>query len=754
MRRLFLFILLICFFPTTGKNPILFIGQKQYPLTDCQISITQGSSADILKSASELQKYIFEISGMELRIVIGKPISDIKGFVIISSSDQSLNTGSGDLNPDGFNIRAEGEKILITGGAHKGTLYGVYELLEKYMGCRFWAPGEETVPKSDMIFIPEVNVTSNPAFGSREVYYAGMEDTDFANKMRCDNPAWKGNGDWGLWVHTMFRLVPPEKYFNTHPEYYSLIAGKRSATQLCLTNPDVLKITIHTLDSLMKLKPEAKYWSVSQMDTYGNCECPQCKAINEREGSPSGSLIEFVNKIAAAFPDKVISTLAYQYTRKAPAHVKPAPNVNIMLCTIECNRNKPLESDTSVGSFTLDMRNWSKICNNILVWDYVIQFSSMISPFPNLHVLQPNIRMFRKFHAISMFEQGCHGTYSENQELRQYLLAKLLWNPELNYDSLVNSFLAGYYEAAGNWIRRYIDDMTRSLVESGKPLWIFGTPVEETSSFLTPMLLKQYQDYFTKAEKSVEKDSVLLWRVKKAELPFLYANLEIARKNITGPDGFLEKANGRWITKESFTQHLTEFVNGANYFGVKSIHERGLSPDKYKEDVERSILNAWSEHLALNKPYTLKNPPSEKYLADGAGSLTDGKKGFENFHILWQGFEGEDFEMVIDLEVPVKFNYLNARFLQDITSCIFLPKYVEFSVSGDSKRFRKIARINNDSIDRTTLPLIHEFIPPLTMHKARYIKVFAKNLGVCPDWHIGHGGKAWLFTDEVVVEKR
>ncbi|MCX6249557.1 MAG: DUF4838 domain-containing protein [Bacteroidetes bacterium] len=754
MRYLYLIILLFSFSVAKADSSTLVIGQKQIPLAECQITILQGSSTDILRVVSELQKYIFEITGTKLRIVVGQAASDLKGFVIISDEGQPGHPGSARPDPDGFNIRSDGENVIITGGSHKGTLYGVYELLERYMGCRFWAPGEETVPKSNKIIIPEGNISENPAFGSREVYYAGMEDPGFTNKMRCDNHAWKGNGDWGLWVHTMFKLVPPEKYFASHPEYYSLMAGKRSATQFCLTNPEVLRITIHSLDSLMKLKPEAKYWSVSQMDTYGNCECPQCKAINDHEGSPSGSLIEFVNKVAVAFPDKVISTLAYQYTRKAPAYVKPASNVNIMLCTIECDRNKPLESDTSTGSFASDMRNWSQITNNILVWDYVIQFSSMISPFPNLHVLQPNVKMFKKFHATSVFEQGCHGTYSENQELRQYILAKLLWNPEINYDSLVNGFLSGYYGAAGTWLGKYIDAMTRSLVASGKPLWIYGTPVEETGSFLTPALMKQYGNYFTEAEKAVEKDSLLLRRVKRAKLPFLYASVEIARKNITGTDGFLEKIDGKWITKSSFMQLLMDFVNSANHSGVTSIHERGLLPDKYKEDVERSILTAWSEHLALNKPYTLKNPPAAKYLADGPGSLTDGKKGFENFHILWQGFEGDNFEIVIDLGAPVQFHYINARFLQDITSWIFLPEYVEFFVSADQKKFTRIARIDNKSIDRTTLPLIHEFVPAISMQKARYIRVFAKNRGICPEWHIGHGGKAWLFADEIEVNRK
>jgi hypothetical protein len=97
--------------------------------------------------------------------------------------------------------------------------------------------------------------------------------------MRSDRHAWKGGEDWGMWVHTMFSLVPPEKYFELHPEYYALMDGKRVKTQLCLSNAEVLAITIEELGKRMKEKPDKIYWSVSQMDTFGACECDGCKTL-------------------------------------------------------------------------------------------------------------------------------------------------------------------------------------------------------------------------------------------------------------------------------------------------------------------------------------------------------------------------------------------------------------------------------------------------------------------------------------------
>lgn len=112
-------------------------------------------------------------------------------------------------------------------------------------------------------------------------------------------------------------MVPPFLY-DTHPEYFSEINGKRIApvgkeggTQLCLTNPDVLKLSVEKLRKEMS-KPvtgmpvwadsTATYWSISQMDGNGNCTCDECKRLDKYDGSPSGSILSYVNKVAAKFP--------------------------------------------------------------------------------------------------------------------------------------------------------------------------------------------------------------------------------------------------------------------------------------------------------------------------------------------------------------------------------------------------------------------------------------------------------------------
>jgi len=728
------------------------IGGQVFQVANYQIVVPVTASAWETKAASELQKYLLMVTGVRLDIVGENAPQTAREIVIGYSGRFPVSVETERPGPDGFEIIITWPDIFIAGGSHKGTLYGVYEFLEKYVGCRFWAPGAETVPTSSFIRLPLVHRVENPVFGSREVYYAGMDDQDFADKMRSDRHAWKGGEDWGLWVHTMFTLVPPEKYFDSHPEYYAMMGGKRTKTQLCLSNPEVLQITIDELKRRMKEKPLAKYWSVSQMDTFGSCECDACKVAASGSSNASEGMIAFVNKVAAAFPAKVISTLAYQYTRKAPEHVKPAENVNIMLCTIECDRSKPLAADTAAGSFQSDLRHWSAIAGDILVWDYVIQFTNMIGPFPNLKVLQPNLQLFEKYHVGSVFEQGCHGTYSENQELRQYLLARLLWNPGLNADSIRNQFLTGYYGAAAPFISRYLGGMETALARSGKTLWIYDSPMQETDAFLNPDQVREYHELFSRAEAAVSGDSTLAGRVARAGLPLRYAILEISKKYITGPEGFLEPDGEGMAVRRDRLAQLGEFVALAEKYGVKSVHERGLSPAEYGKQTELFFRNAYVSHVAKDKPCSLAIPPASKYAADGPGSLTDGKRGSSNYHVLWQGFEENDLSAVIDLGKPATFNYVGAEFLQDLTSWIFYPEKLTVSISEDGLTFRPVAVF--DSLSFTEPLLIRETGKKIAQENARFVRFDARNKGQCPAWHIGHGGKAWLFADELVVDNR
>ena len=188
--------------------------------------------------------------------------------------------------------------------------------------------------------------------------------------------------------HTFYPLVPPDKYFGPHPEWYSLINGKRTHenAQLCLSNPELRDFVVQRVKEWLREAPDAQIISVTQNDCDGACQCPKCKAIDDAEGSPSGSMLAFVNyiaeKIEPEFPHVAVDTFAYQYTRHPPKTIRPRPNVIVRLCSIECNFREPL-NDPSNAAFLADLAAWSKICPRLYVWDYVTDFAHYVLPHPN-----------------------------------------------------------------------------------------------------------------------------------------------------------------------------------------------------------------------------------------------------------------------------------------------------------------------------------------------------------------------------------
>lgn len=163
---------------------------------------------------------------------------------------------------------------------------------------------------------------------------------------------------------------------------------------------------------------------------------------------------------------------------------------------------------------------------------------------------------------------------------------------------------------------------------------------------------------------------------------------------------------------------------------------------------ERSILF----HKATGKKVMYFQPYSYRYTAGGDGALTDGLRGTINYRDGgWQGYLGNDMEVIIDLGKVDSIMSVSTTFLQVSASWIFMPDSVIFSLSSDGKRFHSINELGNDVPKKTDRPIIKQFSQGFPKTKARYVKVRAKNTGVCPPWHEGAGEPCWLFVDEIVV---
>ena len=401
------------------------------------------------------------------------------GFPITLSIDTTT------LGEDSYRITAitEGENagMQIVGGNGRGILYGVYGFLEKYAGLRSYTPYLEVYPtEGDIVITDGVLLDYTAVFEMRVNDWYKWVPNQYRypwcvkNGVNMVDGWWNSwdeslGGAWdygGLFVHTMGSLTE---------------TGGGTSPNPCLalntpTGQENLAKVIKNVRAQLAKYPTTTIVSVSQNDTDARCRCANCVAIDNEEGSPAGTLLRFVNAVAADlaadYPNLTIDTLAYDYTQTPPKITKPRDNVCIRLCTFHCHFTHPLtdESCAENARFCRDLEAWSEICDNIHIWDYTTNFAFYIPTYANLHVLQANMQYFAEHNVKGMFPQGNrNSTSGEFGELRAYLLAKLMMNPymgEEEYYRLMDEFLEAYYGDGWAYIRMYIDK-TSEMYSSG-----------------------------------------------------------------------------------------------------------------------------------------------------------------------------------------------------------------------------------------------------------------------------------------------
>ena len=724
--------LAIMLFSCQSSSSITLVhnGHSEYTIT-----LAEQASAQEIKAAEVLKEYLQQISGAEFAIT--------KAEVTAKNIQIGLADETKDFQEGTVSYSVMDEQVIIQGASPQSTLDAVYTFLEKELGCRFYSPTVEHIPSSPTIKLANsFQFEYTPPVSTRTVHSRLFyENPEFANKLRVTTEAFPRYAP-GARVHTFHRFVPAGVYYDEHPEYYALRNGKRIPTQLCLTNEAVFEIVKDTVTALMARHPEADVISVSQDDNTQYCQCPNCEAIHEREEVPSGSMIHFVNRIAQAFPDKQISTLAYQYTRKAPKTLKPEPNVLITLCSIECDRSAPIEDNCQ--DFTADLVAWGEKTDNIRIWDYTTQFTNFLAPFPNLMTLHPNIELFVQNNAKWIFEQHSNQP-SELFELRSYLTAQLLWDPTANPANIMDDFLAGYYQEAAPFVKDYITTIHEEIAQdSSFFLFLYGDPSQGFRSFLRDDLLVYYDSLYNEAAKAVAKQPEVLQRVQEARLSVDYAILEHAKTDLQ--QALLQSSS------MPVPERLERFKQTTQEANITAMNEMRYTVEEYIQLYQQTLERATRPNLASKKTVTLLEKP-KKYAQEDPQALTDGAFGGSNFYANWLGFEGNNLAAVIDLEQPMEVKEISAAFLQVTNHIVFFPKEVQYLASNDGASYRPIAVIQNQSPlnPKSKINDIQHFTYKGTPQIFRYLKIIGVNHEVAPVWHHAADLPSWVFADEVEV---
>lgn len=488
-------------------------------------------------AAKELQQYLTRMCGRELPILEGNDASlPERGVIYVGRSEAALQRRLfterefEPLGAAGFVARARSGNVLLAGGGHQGTVYAVYRMLER-LGCRFYANELETVPSRKVVRIRSpFDLTDRPAFEWRAMWgtiapmKCGLSPGEWEAKVAgVDLPKMMAIPKGGFWHHTMGFLLPADKWFDQHSDYFAMLGGERkrfepAVQQYCLSNPNLQRALTDAVLQWMADDPDPLYYPVHYGDVGNFCECEACKALYAEKGSVTDAVIWFLNQIAKEtepkFPDKFLTILAYWGTRRPPVKETPARNLLIVFCAISECQARPWTAPVNLKlNVCKDLEQWIALhplgAKGVITFDYPTTYHFVGYPYPALYAYAENLRYYHRLGLRGAYVCGL--TNGHLVHLYSYVMPRLLWSPEQDVGRLVDEFSKAWFGGAWKPMRNYVDTLHRAAMSS-RCEGVMDCHAGPGQAFFRELLAREFLDKlhrcFAEAERLADSDLI------------------------------------------------------------------------------------------------------------------------------------------------------------------------------------------------------------------------------------------------------
>ncbi len=478
------------------------------------VLIVEAESSSSLQAAEALQTYIQKMSGAVLPLVVeGEETGDLpqsrvhvghtsaaEGQGVPSGFDPSVYDEA--FEEEGYVLRTLNDNTLLVAGnndgPYRGTIFGAYRLLEK-LGCRFYFPGDwgEIVPEKTTIIVPELDIESRPDFAVRLIRLSG-----WVARTREERSIYN---EWGAKVgftpgrlypvgadgFLALRLVPPDVYFETNPEYFAMgRAGQRHRgrtarhTMLCLSNEEMFEEGVRNLSLAFDgeespVSVEDHGFGISPPDGSPYCYCDDCKRqslnfhyphygyFEDDRPANSEEYFSFAARLAREFPDKFVSTMAYSLRVFPPQGVNFPPNIAVQVAPITTDVLHAGDTVLWRRSQTMEIiRQYREQTPHVWIYDYNPGLlTGFFVPERDVANMAINAPMYRDIGIKGMNREG-RKAFMQTW-ISYYVTAKLLWDADTDVEALKKEFYTTFFGPdAGPHVQAWWDACERVLGES------------------------------------------------------------------------------------------------------------------------------------------------------------------------------------------------------------------------------------------------------------------------------------------------
>ena len=431
-------------------------------------------------AADFLVRFIGEATGVTVRQTTDAEAADHMILVGTTAYDtDAVKAARSEIKDDGYAMLVDGGNLYVTGALDRGTLFGVYDFLEKYLGVRIY--GGVTYPeKREMYEIKENYRVDIPA-DLCTVYYSPVAYR--RTSWTAVNDGWAYFPFWNCYNSSEFKFAGGA----VHTIAHLAETGGDLSPNPCLTDENIYQTVLKNVRLELEKRPDAQYVNISQTDgTSHGCRCKNCLAVEAEEGSPSGPWIRFVNRIAndikEDYPNVLVETLAYTFTEEPPKVTKPAENVAVCLCTSSCCFVHAIDDPDCPRNATFAdyVKGWSDICDHLRIWTYSGNFQAVDNGdkngfAPNFRVILQSVKFFIDHNVTAVYVEGQQHPDDRQStamgELRAYLWGRALWNPDMSeeeFTAYINDFMNYYYGDAGPLLLKYVDTVYGDMLDNRK----------------------------------------------------------------------------------------------------------------------------------------------------------------------------------------------------------------------------------------------------------------------------------------------